>query len=199
MTSDFPIKKYPSYEDWEQSEIDDLVFFKGKIFAEAYNRGLDPADFAEKFQCGPIAGEWDDRDKPEYTYWHWTQSVPAFEGELYRKYGIELKKLDPGEYYEKLDCCANELDPDIIEWVGRIYETWSRHSGMSSKEVYGKLDFFDMYAAWDSGHYDDEFTFVQMIDANPDGYKLGYAGEDRDLHIRMAIEKYKKEHGMENK
>lgn len=37
---------------------------------------------------------------------------------------------------------ANQLNPDVIEWIGRIYEMWNRFTGLSSKEVYQKTRLF---------------------------------------------------------
>lgn len=162
--------KFPLYDNMD-IVIENMIWKKGKMLKELYKLGYDPIDASMKFQTSKIGKEWDSFEKYEYVQWYYGQSAQAFTGDC-ASLGTPIKKIQPGEYLPKLWLCVEQLDPDVIEWVGRIYETWSRYSGLSSREVYEKLDFCDMYTAWDMGHMDGEYNFVRALAAHPEEYKL---------------------------
>lgn len=165
--------KYPLYDDMDVI-IENMIWKKGKMLRELFELGYDPVDCVEKFQASKIGEEWDAFKKYEYVQWYYGQSALAFTGDCARL-GLRLKKMRKGTPLPKLFLNVEDLDPDVIERAGRIYEMWSRYSGLSGKEVFEKLDFCDMYeAAWSLEHtLDDEYNFMRALAAHAEEYKIG--------------------------
>ena len=150
-----------------------LIKRKGEIYEQLYLLGYNPEDSIRLFQTGPFSEGWDfgahylSKFDPEH-------AALLFVCDLHDRYNIDVKLNTHKNYIRKkfLPKEHDEFSPEIIAWIGRIYETWSRYYGLSSKEVYERLDFRDMYVVFSTGSFEDEFNFMLRLNSEYHAFKI---------------------------
>jgi len=105
--------------DYEFTEFENAVCRnQANLFEECqYDFDCDAIDFVTKFMNSTIAGSMDKKDSP----WH---------AAGIKQKGEELLLLTTVKPFES----ENEIDPEILYWVGYLYRKWA-FMGASSRSI----------------------------------------------------------------
>lgn len=110
-----------------------ICLVQGRLFEETASRGMDSADFVEKYMTSYISKS---MDLPTHQF--------QYSGEFY-----VLGEMDDNLHIKRSD---NIIDTEVLFWMGYIYRYWHYYKNVSSEYIYKIADFDTMCMAYMGFH-----------------------------------------------